>query len=1559
MVDFWNDPELVEMPTRKETAVADQPRDEWWENADIVGITDDKQTPFDPVKIEKTSNQAFDLSQVERIPYAEAVKKIEAGEISKEVIKSLYEIKEIEFQSTPKMTVGQTAVEYAKALGRGVLDFIKVPGILLTAYGESIPTAEEREAEIKRQFSMIGKEPPESTYVSKKLDGAALFLRRKIIEWGQNSTAYYNGIKEGVYPSREMVEIYGGSFWDHPFLRSTIGAIESAPSYGAAVAATLMTKNPNIGLAIMGTTSAASTYESLREEDIDPDMALFGSVLCGSIEVLTEKIPMEMLLKGEGKRFLIRFLKQGTAEAFQELAANMGQNYVTAVVKDVDPENLESVTRAAWQKWSVIMDGWEDAMGAGFVMGGGAAVFSGGKSADYKESSESRFDEAIKRQDPTEINAEAEVMDRLESARKMVESIVPEKTDAGGALAGETAAEGTSAGVEAEGVQGDAQTARTLTPVEGTGETVTRGLSASIEARAVEAGLVEDFGELPTYERVNKKQQAEQAVQFLNAEPDRARRVALGLEAAPFGLLPESVMKAVETRARNNGDVDTLIELANSDMATIATTMGQRISMLGEGRESSPVKAIKKVIDSRRDAQKKRGKETVTPEQTKELKARLDAAEKKLAEHQAKAVRKSNSPQQKKYGEKNKLVKKNEYDAIMERRRQAGQLPGKGKHRGGAYVPTPQDFADIAKIGMFHLEAAGRNFADWTAQMIADFGDWVEPMLEGEWQKLSDQYNNALEEALKKKLEKAAKEERTDGQTSAMAQEIADYYVRRGITDREGLIDAVWGMMKQSLPNITRRQVMDAISGYGLYSQLDNEEAKKILRDLKGQMQQLAKLEDMMKGVPPKKTGVERRTPSDMERRLIQQVEEAKKKFKIETTDKASQLKSALDEVKTRLRNQIKDLETQIKSREKIVKERTAIELDAEAKALKAQRDALREQFDAIFGDRKMSDAQKLKMATEAVKKSIAEYDRRIKQQDFTKKPKAKPITSPELDSLRQQRDALKEQYEHLKDLNTPKLTPEQIALRQQKRRMETQIKQLEERFESRQFEKTQKPPVELDEAGRKLKAELDAARDKFNAAKNATDAITPEEAAQISDLAKQVADTKAAMENSPRRESDGKPTDTELAYGTAQVLFNRYVNSLQHQKRTFSEWLSDFLQHPVLNTFEGIRDALLEVFNISRKLCATFDNSFIGRQGRQLLYKGLTGDLKSLRIWGDTFVQSNRVLLDTVRGKDVMLALEALILSDPEYKTIKKTGVALGTVEEDAPTSFPNGIPVLGIPFKASDNAYNFSSWYMRYRVAKMYLDIWRKSGKDMTDKVELESIGRLVNSMTLRGDFGSKSQTPGFINAVFFAPRMIKANFDFMTAHVFDRHMSAFAKRQAALNLLRYISAAAAILVLADFLDDDSVTWDSNSADFGKIKIGNVRFSIGGGISILMVLASRLITGSTVSSITGERKDLNTGEFGARTKKDLVFNFFENKFSPGASVIKELLEGRTWEGEPIDAKHILKNMGTPIGVRNALEAADTENAATLFAVILAEFYGGGSDVYQAKTPEKKGLWK
>ena len=83
--------------------------------------------------------------------------------------------------------------------------------------------------------------------------------------------------------------------------------------------------------------------------------------------------------------------------------------------------------------------------------------------------------------------------------------------------------------------------------------------------------------------------------------------------------------------------------------------------------------------------------------------------------------------------------------------------------------------------------------------------------------------------------------------------------IENGIREREEIVDGVHEALQEIIPDITRRQAMDALSSYGQFSQLSKDPIDQIMRDINGQLQQLAKLEDMEQGIAPAKTGVERR----------------------------------------------------------------------------------------------------------------------------------------------------------------------------------------------------------------------------------------------------------------------------------------------------------------------------------------------------------------------------------------------------------------------------------------------------------------------------------------------------------------------------------------------------------------------------------------------------------------------------------------------------------------------------------------------------------------------------
>jgi hypothetical protein len=231
---------------------------------------------------------------------------------------------------------------------------------------------------------------------------------------------------------------------------------------------------------------------------------------------------------------------------------------------------------------------------------------------------------------------------------------------------------------------------------------------------------------------------------------------------------------------------------------------------------------------------------------------------------------------------------------------------------------------DLAVIGASKIAHGLRDLA-WKNSMREEFGEEVNPHLDQVY-KEADAMIDRLEEELPNEVRTKVRtvvrkegsqdvlkdtQEKITARVSkgeslndqrAMIQKMALALVRSGVTDPTKLLDTMHAIVEPLQKGITRREVMDLVSGYGDFKALDMEKAKVTLRDLKGQYQNLAKLEDIQSKQMVEKTGIERRKPSDEERRLIAQVNEAKKKFGVGT----------LEAYKTRLQHSISDLQDRI-----------------------------------------------------------------------------------------------------------------------------------------------------------------------------------------------------------------------------------------------------------------------------------------------------------------------------------------------------------------------------------------------------------------------------------------------------------------------------------------------------------------------------------------------------------------------------------------------------------------------------------------------------------------------
>lgn len=129
----------------------------------------------------------------------------------------------------------------------------------------------------------------------------------------------------------------------------------------------------------------------------------------------------------------------------------------------------------------------------------------------------------------------------------------------------------------------------------------------NVEARAIAAGMPpETFGDLPEHGVLSFSDLATKAVDLLHSNPEEALAIALVEKDVPPGQMRAFIVKAVENKARREGDWETLRKLGtNQKLADENTTIGRNLAAMANMDPSDPVAALRVVAKARAAKQPK------------------------------------------------------------------------------------------------------------------------------------------------------------------------------------------------------------------------------------------------------------------------------------------------------------------------------------------------------------------------------------------------------------------------------------------------------------------------------------------------------------------------------------------------------------------------------------------------------------------------------------------------------------------------------------------------------------------------------------------------------------------------------------------------------------------------------------------------------------------------------------------------------------------------------------------------------------------------------------------
>jgi hypothetical protein len=305
---------------------------------------------------------------------------------------------------------------------------------------------------------------------------------------------------------------------------------------------------------------------------------------------------------------------------------------------------------------------------------------------------------------------------------------------------------------------------------------------------------------------------------------------------------------------------------------------------------------------------------------------------------------------------------------------------------------------------------------------------------------------------------------------------------------------------------------------------------------------------------------------------------------------------------------------------------------------------------------------------------------------------------------------------------------------------------------------------------------------------------------------------------------------------------------------------------------------------------------------------------------------------------------MKADIYSRPNFINgfYQKAGI-IAAYEEQYPANLAARAPIIGRVFKASEAAFVGSGLRMRADLYDLLADQAKSNGKDVSDQKEfIEPVGKLINNLTARGSWGKHHGESRVTKLILWAPKMLMANINTLAGVDYWTNLrNPFARREAGLNWLKVIGTTALIMAIASAMGDDDepiVEWDPRSSDFGKLKFGDTRFDITGGMGSIVVLAARIITGKRKSATTGIVTPYESG-FGRQSRFDAIVDFLVNKNPPPTAILRDWFKGETPTGERFTPTGAAYRAMTPIAAQNFIKLKDNASADRLAGAIVDVF--------------------
>lgn len=806
-------------------------------------------------------------------------------------------------------------------------------------------------------------------------------------------------------------------------------------------------------------------------------------------------------------------------------------------------------------------------------------------------------------------------------------------------------------------------------------------------------------------------------------------------------------------------------------------------------------------------------------------------------------------------------------------------------------------------------------------------------------------------EAVKDQIE-AAVSKQEQASLHPLVKKLARAIIARdnlGEKDINQLLQALHVELKKFLPDMTIEGARDALSGIGIYSLPKSDKVSVALSDLSRQALLLGQAEriENRKPVPP--TGPQRAPMSDTARRILQRVNDLKRRFGVNVASPEVQLRSALQARERWYQNRLADLRAEIKTGERVQKSSPAKLTSKKLEALKAEYEAVRAEHAAIF-KREMTDAQRLRLAMAGAARAEAAWSQRLanaKAGNFDPITKqSKILSSPEIEAIHARTEALRAEVEQLRNLAFPPQTPAQKALRLKLSAAERSVAEWNKRVADAQGGSFGSSPLKPKVSSAELESfirQRESAQAEFERLKKeafpprspelvAIDALKARIAGRMADLKDRMA--KGDFAPTPKR---APPSSPEIVKMRAEL--DGIKEQFKHL-RDKAEWES-------MSLFQKTKRSAVDAYDAARMIMTTGELSFILRQGK---WSALSHPIKSAQALPALF----RALRSPQKAREAMIAIR----DHPDYQAAKSAKLHL--VDEAASLTRQEEI-YMGRWAHAMPIVAGFNRAAQAY-LNKVRFDTWLAMRKSMTRRgaatpIEDAAIAQFVNESTGRGTLGKFEPAALFLGRTMFSPRYFWSRVQLLSGHSMwagtGRSRAAIAQEYArSLVGLGLYYAMLGLATRASSGSGVSLDLDPRSADFGKVRVGNTRIDPLAGLAQVITFVGRTLSGQS-KTVSGEIVPIRSTPsspvpYGKDDWYGVAARFARSKAHPVPGNLASIFSGTEMDGTPASSVRLAGRMVAPITYFDVYDALKAQNLPTATITSLLTLLGEGLQTYK-----------